>query len=378
MHSNAQTPVPNDEHHSRFDSRMVSSIYFALMLVVFSVLALWILVKIQTLLVLIFVALLIATSLACPVRKIERWGIPRAISILLNFLLVAGLVVGIIWFTVPPLVGQVTEAVASIPDRINQFEQLQVRFNELEEQYPVLTEVENRGTEYVGGLLETVTETIVALPAIITLLIFIITSLLTLSFLMLMTWSTIKPAAFRLIAPQHRAVTEHVLVTAGERLGAYVRAKVIISTIVGVWMYITLLLLGSPIALLVSILAGLFEIIPRIGPLIARAFIVIAVLPLGWRAVVIAFISHMVIDNIKGSWLSPLIEGHQVEVHPLTAFIAVLAGALLMGWMGALIAVPTAAVVQVIVEEVVIPWRLRQLGDLESVPNLTGESPPDS
>ena len=141
--------------------------------------------------------------------------------------------------------------------------------------------------------------------------------------------------------------------------------------------FITLLLLSSPIALLVSILAGLFEVIPRIGPLIARAFIVIAVLPLGWRAVLIAFVSHMVIDNIKGSWLSPLIEGHQVEVHPLTAFVAVMVGALLMGWMGALIAVPTAAVVQVIVEEVVIPWRLRQLGDLEAVPELVEQTQTD-
>ena len=364
-------------HHSRVDARMVSSIYFALMLVVFSVAALWLLVKLQTLLVLIFVALLIATSLAGPVRKMESWGIPRAISILLNFLVVAGLVVGIIWFTVPPLIGQVTEAVESIPDRISQFEELQARFNELEAEYPVLAEVEERGTESVGGLIETVTESIVALPAMLTLLIFIVTSLLTLSFLMLMSWSSIKAASFRLIAPQHRAVTEYVLTTAGERLGAYVRAKVIISTIVGVWMYITLLLLSSPIALLVSILAGLFEVIPRIGPLIARAFIVIAVLPLGWRAVLIAFVSHMVIDNIKGSWLSPLIEGHQVEVHPLTAFVAVMVGALLMGWMGALIAVPTAAVVQVIVEEVVIPWRLRQLGDLEAVPELVEQTQTD-
>ncbi len=349
---------------------MVSSIYLALMLVVLSVVGLWLLVKLQSLLVLIFVALLIATSLAGPVRTMQGWGIPRAVSILLNFLVVAGLVVGIIWFTVPPLIGQVTEAVESIPDRIAQFERLQARFNELEADYPVLAELEERGVASAGGLVETVSQTIVSLPAMITLIIFIISSLLTLSFLMLMSWSTIKPAMFRLIAPAHRDVTEHVLTTAGERLGAYVRAKVIISTIVGAWMYVTLMLLGSPIALLVSILAGLFETIPRIGPLIARAFIVIAVLPLGWRAVVIAFISHMVIDNIKGSWLSPLIEGHQVEVHPLTAFIAVMIGALLMGWMGALIAVPTAAVVQVIVEEVVIPWRLRKLGVLEAVPHV--------
>src|SRR5690606_10925901 len=100
-------------------------------------------------------------------------------------------------------------------------------------------------------------------------------------------------------------------------------------------------------------------------------------LPLGWKAVLIAFALHMIIDNIKGSWLSPLIEGHQVEVHPLTAFIAVMVGAGLMGWMGALIAVPLAAVVQVIVEEVVIPWRLRQLDLAVAVPEIAGQAADD-
>ncbi|HEV2065611.1 MAG TPA: AI-2E family transporter, partial [Thermomicrobiales bacterium] len=62
-----------------------------------------------------------------------------------------------------------------------------------------------------------------------------------------------------------------------------------------------------------------------------------------------------------GYGLSPLIEGSQVDIHPLTAFIAVIAGVLLLGWVGALVAVPAAAVVQVIVEDVLIPWRRRQV-----------------
>lgn len=346
------------------------SIYFALMLVVLSVVAIWLLVKLQSLLVLLFVALLIVTSMSGPVRRLEKWGIKRAIAILLMFLATATVVVGMIWFTVPPLIGQLSEAVDSAPDRLAQFERLQSRFNELEAEYPILKEVEARAIESSGNLLSSLTERVVALPALLTLAIFIVTSLMTLSFLMLTSWSTIKSASMRLIHPDHRAITERILTSTGERLGAYVRAKVIISTIVAIWMYVVLMFLGSQIALLIAIVAGLFEIIPRIGPLIGRAIIVIAVLPLGWKAVLIAFALHMLIDNIKGSWLSPLIEGHQVEVHPLTAFIAVLAGAMLMGWMGALIAVPVAAVIQVLVEEVFIPWRLRQLGVAEYVPEI--------
>lgn len=355
------------------DMALVRSVYVALILVVLSIVAIWLLVKLKSLLVLLFVALLIATSMSGPLRRLEGWGIKRAIAILLMFLSTAAVVVGLIWFTVPPLIGQLTEAVDSAPDRLAQFERLQTRFDELEAEYPILKELEAKAIESTGDMLSSLTQTVVALPAMLTLAIFVVTSLMTLSFLMLTSWSQIKSAAMRLVHPDHRAITEKILTTTGERLGAYVRAKVIISTIVAIWMYIVLVILGSQIALLIAIVAGLFEIIPRIGPLVGRAIIVVAVLPLGWKAVLIAFALHMLIDNIKGSWLSPLIEGHQVEVHPLTAFIAVMAGALLMGWMGALIAVPFAAVIQVIVEEVLIPWRLRQLGIAEYVPELAEE-----
>lgn len=355
------------------DFRIVSSIYLGLMLVVFSVIALILMVKIKSLLVLFFVALLIATSMAGPVRRLEKWGLPRAASILLMFLASGAVVAGAIWFTVPPLIGQVAEAADSLPDRFAQFERLQARFDGLAQEYPILAEFEERAIESFGDFVASISQGVLSLPALLTLAIFIVTSLMTLSFLMLMSWSSIKPPLFRLIHPDHRAVTDRVLTTTGERLGAYVRAKVIICTIVGVWMYVTLTFLGSQIALLIAIVAALFEIIPRIGPLIGRVFIVVAVLPLGWKAVLIAFALHMIIDNIKGSWLSPLIEGHQVEVHPLTAFIAVMVGAGLMGWMGALIAVPLAAVVQVIVEEVVIPWRLRQLDLAVAVPEIAGQ-----
>lgn len=369
--------VASDNGFPRPEGRMVSSLYLALMGVVLSTAVLWMLIQIRSVLVLFFVALLIATSLDSPVKRLERWGVPRAVAILSMFTTVAVIVVSAIWFTVPPLIGQLSEAVESLPDRVRQFEQVQERIDDYKTDYPMLQDIEDQAIRSLTGLGASLSRWVISLPAALTLAIFVVTSLMTLSFLMLMSWSGIKPAFFRLVHPAHRAVVERVITNCGIRLGAYVRAKMIICTVVGVWMYVVLVLLGSKIALLIAIVAAIFEIIPRIGPLIARMFIVLAVLPLGWKAVLIAFALHMVIDNIKGSWLSPLIEGHQVEVHPLTAFAAVMAGAMLMGWMGALVAVPTAAVIQVIVEEVLIPLRLRQLELVEEVPELARRDPMD-
>ncbi|MCA9832482.1 MAG: AI-2E family transporter [Thermomicrobiales bacterium] len=377
----ARDPESNQPEHSeikgfsRPDPRTVSSIYIALMLVVLSVGAIWVMVQAKSILVLFFVALLIACSLDSPVKRLEKWGTPRAAAILLLFSLVGAFAVGAIWYAVPPLIGQLSETVDSLPDRARQFQQLRERIDSLKTDYPMLEDVEDQAISSLSGFVTSLSQWVVGVPALITLAIFVVTSLFTLSFLMLMSWSSIKVSFFRLVHPNHRAVVERVITSSGERLGAYVRAKFIICTVVGVWMYIVMILLGSQIALLIAIVAAMFEIIPRIGPLIARMLIVVAVLPLGWKAVLIAFALHMVIDNIKGSWLSPLIEGHQVEVHPLTAFAAVMIGAVIMGWMGALIAVPTAAVVQVIFEEVIVPWRLRQLNLADSVPDLERRDP---
>jgi predicted PurR-regulated permease PerM len=177
---------------------------------------------------------------------------------------------------------------------------------------------------------------------------------------------------------------EEVLAEIGNRLGAYLRAKVIVVVIIGIWVYATLALLDSPYAVLAAIFAGAMEILPKIGPWFGRAAIVLAAAPLGWEAIIIAVISHVVIENIKGYGLGPLIEGSQVDIHPLTAFIAVIAGGLLLGWVGALVAVPAAAVIQVVIEDVLIPWRQRQLAPAEAAlrsatePIPAGSSPAES
>lgn len=346
--------------------------YFALMLSVVTVIAMLLLVKLKLLFVLVFVSVLIATSLAGPVRKVQSWGVPRSLSILMFFLLVAVFFGALTWFALPPLVGQFAEAATSLPERAQQFERLQERYQEYANTYPILLDVQDRATSALGDFGTRITAAVVNLPAMVMLGIFVVSSLMTLSFLMLMSWSKIKQSLLRLIHPEHRKLTDHVLTEAGDRMGAYFRAKFIVVTVVAIWMYITLIVLGSPLSLLVAIFAGVCEIIPRIGPLFGRLALVVAVAPLGWKAMLIVFISHTIVDNIKGSWLSPLVEGKQLNIHPLTAFISVIAGGLLMSWMGALIAVPVAASIQVVIEEVVIPWRLRQLELAESLDYAEG------
>jgi len=333
------------------------SIYGALVLTLLTLGGVYLLARLQFLLILLFLSVLVACGIAGPVRRLERMGLGRAPAILVVYLLIGGVLAAIGWYALPRLIGQAGAVAEDLPEQIVQAQQLRARLVAMQADYPILGDLDARLLAIAENAGASATNTLLALPGAVATSLFAITSILTLAFLLLLTWRQMRSMLLSLIQPRHRSSTEAVLAEIGERLGAYLRAKVII----GAWTYASLALLGSPYAVLAAIFAGTMEALPRIGPWIGRAAIVLAALPLGWRAVVIAVIAHVVIENIKGYGLSPLIEGSQVDIHPLTAFIAVIAGGLLLGWIGALIAVPAAAVIQVIVEDVLIPWRRRQL-----------------
>ena len=73
--------------------------------------------------------------------------------------------------------------------------------------------------------------------------------------------------------------------------------------------------------------------------------------------------ASILIENLKGYVISPFVEGDQLDIHPLVVFVAVLVGATLAGPAGAFVAVPAAAIVDIVVREVLVPWRKEQIAD---------------
>jgi predicted PurR-regulated permease PerM len=115
------------------------------------------------------------------------------------------------------------------------------------------------------------------------------------------------------------------------------------------------------------------ELIPQVGPWVARVPLFAVAALDGGVTLLLAVIASVVIENLKGYLISPVVEGSQLDIDPLTVIIAVLAGGALLGPIGALVAVPAAACVQVICEEVLIPWRRRKV-DVMDVDGLIDPS----
>ena len=171
--------------------------------------------------------------------------------------------------------------------------------------------------------------------------------------------------ALTLVHPRHRGQTRKVLDEMWERLGHYVRAKLIVMVIVGAITYGALVLIGVRYPLLLSVVVAFGELIPQVGPWIARIPLFAVAALDGGVTLLLTVIASVLIENLKGYLISPAVEGRQLDIDPLTVIIAVLAGGALLGPIGALVAVPFAACVQVVCEEVLIPWRRRQVDVLD-------------
>ncbi len=362
-------------HSSRYAD--APSIYAALVLFGLTVGAGYLLFRLQYLLTILFLAVLVASGIAGPVRRLERLGVPRAVAILAIYVVLGGMLGGLIWYVLPPVLGQAADASADVPKRLRDLRELQGRVAELSIDYPIIETLEVRLIDIAANAGNAFTNWLIGLPEAVAKVLFTLVSVLTIALLLLVTKERLLDLILEMIHPRHRATTQRVLAEMGVRLGAYVRAKLIVIVVVASLVYGTLVVLGATYAFLVATFAGMMEALPRIGPWLGRVAIFLAVLPLGWRAVAIAMVAHVIIENLKGQVISPLIESDQVDIHPLTAFVAIIAGGVLLGWLGALIAVPVAAALQVVVQDVVIPWRRNRLASAESI-YVAGPPLPDS
>jgi predicted PurR-regulated permease PerM len=153
---------------------------------------------------------------------------------------------------------------------------------------------------------------------------------------------------------------------------------VIVMVVVGALMYVALRVLGVPFAVPLAVIVAFGELVPRIGVWIARIPLLTIAAFQGPTTLLLTFLASAVIEELKADVISPKVEGQALDMDPILTLLAVLCGSALLGWEGALIAVPFAAMLQVIVEEVVVPARKAKLGEAPGLDAVADEPPPEA
>jgi predicted PurR-regulated permease PerM len=172
---------------------------------------------------------------------------------------------------------------------------------------------------------------------------------LVISFYLLLDGPTMRRRALALVPSQHRDKALFLEGSVGRVVGGYLRGQLVMAATIGLAAGLGCALLGVPYALVLGVLAGLFELVPMFGPILSAVPAVLVALSAPFPTVLWVILLFFAIQQLENNVLGPRITGHAVGLHPLGAMFALLAGLQLAGLLGALFAVPVAGIIWVLV-----------------------------
>jgi predicted PurR-regulated permease PerM len=325
--------------------------------------AAWLVWQVAEILVLVLIAAILATGLNPPVRRLQErpWGrrgrhLPRWAAIGLVYLggLVAlGIMASVL---VSPMVTETRQFVERAPALHRQLVAMlagwQARYPWLPDLSALLDRLPGEAeqlTRYVGAATGVAFRVFGAVVSAVTVLI--------LSIYMLFEGPTIKEGFLRVFPGRHHRRLEAVLGRIGEKFGGWLRGQLLLGLVVGVAAGLGTWILGLPYPFLLGLAAGATELVPMVGPILgAIPAVLVALFGPWWRiAAVVALFA--VIQQAENHLLVPRVMKMSVGLSPLLTIVALMVGAKLMGVLGALLAVPVAAALQVIVGELLRTFR---------------------
>lgn len=316
--------------------------------------------SLATVLTYIFIALFLALGLDPAVKWLTSKKFPKWAAILTVVLVVIGAVVGILFAIVPMMVEQVVALWKTLPEDIKSLKAqdwialIDKQFGSFIDVNAVISEVgkffgdPQNISNIAGGALAVGVGVANALTG--TLIVVILTLYFTASL------QTIKNTAYSLVPQSRREkfITMSEEITGG--VGKYVVGQIALAALNGVLAFIVLNLIGGKQALLFAFLAFLFALIPLIGTVMASIIVTLGQLVLadGQVAIIIG-IYFLIYMQVEAYVFSPKIMNKAISIPGSIVVIAALAGGTLMGILGALVAIPIAASVVLIIKEVVVP-----------------------
>lgn len=145
-------------------------------------------------------------------------------------------------------------------------------------------------------------------------------------------------------------------------VGGYIRGQLLVAVLVGLLTGLGFWMVGLPLAGSLGFLAGVFNLVPFVGVFVSGTLALLLAATLGAKEVLLALLVMVAVNQLEAHLLAPLIVGRATRIHPVTAIAAILSGASLFGLWGALLGVPTAAFLKVLLEEYYLRSTLYQEG----------------
>lgn len=304
---------------------------------------LWLLYLIRDVLIILLVVSVISIALEPFVVKLEKDKIPRSISVIVIYLALLAVIGLAIYFIIPPVANQIKDLALNLPYYSSRASDLNL--GNVGPISSILDSISQGLSGFAGGVVSTVVSVFGGIVYAITIF--------ALTFYALVDSEGIRRWLASLIPYGQKDRVQQTMAKISNKLGDWLRGQLVLMLIIGVVNGSILAILGIPYALTLGLLAGLLEIIPVIGPIISAVTAVLIAFISGvalWKIVVMV-IAFIVVQQLENNILVPKIMQKAIGLSPIFIIIAILIGNRLLGIGGAMLAVPVAAGIQVLIEE---------------------------
>lgn len=312
---------------------------------------LWAMYIARNVLLILYISGLMAVGLGPIVQSIEHAvpagarGLPRWLAILVIYLVIVGGLTLLGLLVVPPLVEQAQALWQRLPDLLQRGQEFLIDYGLLSHRITLEEAVRNAPapSNAVGIVGVAVTRVFSGLVAFVTILM--------LTFYLLVESESLVAAFVRLFARDDRHRVEIVAREVSTKVSAWLNGQLILAGSIGLSAALGLYLIGVPYFYVLALIAALGEMIPVVGPIFSAvpALVVAATVSPSVAAMTAIFLLAQ--QQVENHLLVPKVMERQVGVSAVTVIVALLVGGSLLGILGALLAVPSAAIVQVVVQE---------------------------
>jgi predicted PurR-regulated permease PerM len=322
----------------------------------------------RAVLIRVLIALFVAISLDPAVRMLTRWGMRRGLAVLVIFLIASGLVAAFMVSVIPAMVHQFEALVHDFPGYLASLQERSARFRGLSDRFHLTGRIQALLADLPGrlggGLLGFTRRLFGALFSALTVVV------LTIYFMA--DLPRLRHGVMRVFPRAHRAKFGRIADVMVDKVGAYMIGNLLISLAAGVASFAVFTALGVPFAVPLALAVALCDLIPMIGATLGAVIGVLATLLTTelWPATVVVAVFFVAYQQLENYLIAPRILRHTVSLSAAAVLLAALIGGTVLGLVGALMAIPVAAALKVVLAE---QLHARDAADIDTDSDTPGD-----
>ena len=356
-------PLPEHQPFADKKTRVVRfEVSIATMIQLILVVAgMWLLIRLWPVLLVLVVALLIVGTMSPAVSWMEARRVKRGLGIAIVFTLLFVLTALAVTLTIPSLLVQASALVEQEPAFRARLSDYLARSNLT---LPIADWLRNVNYEALSG---GISSTAFAFSMRIFEIAAYGTSAIFLALYIMIDRDRLRGGLFSVVPRSHHIRLARVMMNLETIVGAYIRGQLITCLLIAVFSFVLLVACGVPNAMALAVFAGIADVLPYIGAILSIGPMVIASLARGPVVVGVVMLIMFAYEEFESRVLVPRIYGQALRLPPSVVLFALFAGGVLMGFLGALLALPVAATIMMLIEElrVELPGQQEQFADVK-------------